>query len=552
MANPGAEVEVLKTPSMLDDKYRIDDLLAVGGMGAVYRGRHMQLHKTVAIKVLRRSLMGHPELVERFQREAIAASQIGHEGIIEVTDVGTSSDGDPFLVMEYLVGCDLAGCLKDCGALRTEVAVRICCEILSAVAAAHDQDIIHRDLKPENVYVCRRARGELIKILDFGISRMPIKGDDSMRLTTTGLVMGTPYYMSPEQALGESSVGKPADLYSVAVILYELVTGALPFKATNYNALLHQILVGQFDPPSSLANIPPELEAVMLKGMAFNPEDRYPNARAFASALKRFAETSSSSILPAFTPHPDTFDDAAPVVATAPTRVEPAVVSRTSAATVSGSLPASALRAPDTPVPAGTLEPVVTPVPPAEMPVRAPRRSPAFAGALVLLLIAGGSALLLTRDDGGKDDAPQSVSASQPESPVPAPAATEPNTAEAGEPEKVTLSFAVDPEDASIFIDGELLTDSSLQLPMSETPVLVEVKKEGYKTRTQSITPSEDRALAFALGAIEKPATTVIVELPDKNLTTTGKKTKPKSDKGKKGDKKTGRRFVGDSPYDAP
>ena len=193
---------------MLDDKYRIELLLAAGGMGAVYLGTHVRLHKRVAIKVLNPQL-STAAMVERLHREAIAASQIGHEGIVQVTDLGTSLEGEPFLVMEYLEGESLARRLAAVGRLAVADACELGCSILSPLAAAHRAGIIHRDLKPDNVFLVRQSRGERVKLLDFGISRTAGL-ETTFRLTMTGLVLGTPYYMSPEQARGDLDVGPRA------------------------------------------------------------------------------------------------------------------------------------------------------------------------------------------------------------------------------------------------------------------------------------------------------------------------------------------------------
>ena len=231
----------LSVGTMLDDKYRIERLLASGGMGAVYMGTHIKLRKRVAIKVLNPQLSS-PPMVERFHREAITASQIGHEGIAQVTDIGTSSDGEPFLVMEYLEGESLASRLRTSGPLAIEDACELGCAILSPLAAAHRAGIVHRDLKPDNVFLVRQSRGEMVKLLDFGISRSPGL-DSEFRLTSTGLVLGTPYYMSPEQARGESNITPAADLYAFGVILYEMLIGDVPIRAENYNQLMYLSLI---------------------------------------------------------------------------------------------------------------------------------------------------------------------------------------------------------------------------------------------------------------------------------------------------------------------
>ncbi|HEU4731143.1 MAG TPA: protein kinase [Kofleriaceae bacterium] len=270
--------------TMLDDKYRIERLLAAGGMGAVYLGTHTKLRKRVAIKVLNPQLSTAP-MVERFHREAITASQIGHEGIAQVTDLGTSSDGEPFLVMEYLEGESLARRLKDSGPLSVEEACELGCAILSPLAAAHQAGIIHRDLKPDNVFLVRQSRGEMVKLLDFGISRS--SGiDPSFRLTMTGLVLGTPYYMSPEQARGESTITPAADLYAFGVMLYEMLIGDVPIRADNYNQLMYRVTIGDFARPrEQRPDLPDDIERIILHAMAQAPADRPASASELERAL---------------------------------------------------------------------------------------------------------------------------------------------------------------------------------------------------------------------------------------------------------------------------
>jgi len=272
---------------MLDDKYRIERLLATGGMGAVYLGVHVGLRKRVAIKVLNPQLNSAP-MLERFHREAITASQIGHEGIAQVTDLGTSTEGEPFLVMEYLEGESLANRLKATGPLPVEDAAELGCAILSPLAAAHHAGIIHRDLKPDNVFMVRQSRGEMVKLLDFGISRT--KGQDSsFRLTTTGLILGTPYYMSPEQARGDSEVTVTADLYSFGVMLYEMLIGVVPIRAENYNQLMYRVMTGEYTWPRQLrGDLPEALEQIIVRAMALAPTDRPSSAHELEAALMPF------------------------------------------------------------------------------------------------------------------------------------------------------------------------------------------------------------------------------------------------------------------------
>ncbi len=308
-----AEPRHLASGTMLDDKYRIDDLLAVGGMGAVYVGTHIKLRKRVAIKVLNPGL-SNPQMIERFHREAITASAIGHEGIAQVTDIGTSSDGEPFLVMELLEGESLGRRMKVSGALPIEVACELACSILSPLGAAHRAGIIHRDLKPDNVFLVRQSRGEMVKLLDFGISRT--EGlDGEFRLTTTGLVLGTPYYMSPEQARGDAQITPQTDLYALGVMLYEMLVGTVPITGENYNQLMYHVMSGTFVPPRQVRpEIPVELEALIHRAMAQQSAERPRSAEEFEQQLLPFCRpnfrehtierTSSQGFSPVLSPTP--------------------------------------------------------------------------------------------------------------------------------------------------------------------------------------------------------------------------------------------------------
>ena len=272
---------------MLDDKYRIEHLLAVGGMGAVYVGTHIKLRKRVAIKVLNAEL-STPAFIERFHREAITASQIGHEGIAQVTDIGTSTEGEPFLVMEYLEGESLATRLKASGPLPIDIACELGCSILSPLEAAHRAGIVHRDLKPDNVFLARQSRGEVIKLLDFGISRSQGQ-EGEFRLTTTGLVLGTPYYMSPEQARGDTQIGPAADLYAFGVIMYELLIGSVPIQGDNYNQLMYRVMTGDYTRPrEKRPEIPEGLQQLILQTMSLEPARRPASAAELEQQLLAF------------------------------------------------------------------------------------------------------------------------------------------------------------------------------------------------------------------------------------------------------------------------
>lgn len=265
-------------------------------MGAVYVAEHLLLGRKVAIKRLHPELAGDEKAVARFQREARAAAATGHEHIVEVLDLGYAEDGAPYLVMEYLRGASLSQVLKQEGRLSPTRTAQIVGQVLAALRAVHDRGIVHRDLKPDNVFLTRRgALTDYVKVLDFGISKMRHEEGEPSKLTRTGVTMGTPHYMSPEQARGVRNLDHRVDLYAVAVITYECLTGRLPLVGDNYHALLQQILRVEPAPPSSLVpGLPPELDAVVLRGLAKDPSLRYATAAEMLEALVPFGATRAS------------------------------------------------------------------------------------------------------------------------------------------------------------------------------------------------------------------------------------------------------------------
>ncbi|HUS65870.1 MAG TPA: protein kinase [Kofleriaceae bacterium] len=288
-----ADTAQMQPGEVLDGRYRVDDLIAVGGMGAVYKGTHLLLHKRIAIKVLRADLRSQDQMVERFQREAIAASAIGHENIVAVHDMGTTPDGTAYLVMELLEGQNLGDLIEAEAPLDMAAACDITLEILSGIAAAHHAGIVHRDLKPENIFMAQRPFGrERAKILDFGVSRLNsgVGSTPDVRLTTTGMIMGTPSYMSPEQARGDTKINHLTDIYATGVILYEMLAKTRPYGEQNYNVLVHKILSAETVPLSQHRDdIPEGLVDAIEKAMALTPNDRYPTAEDFAIAIAPYS-----------------------------------------------------------------------------------------------------------------------------------------------------------------------------------------------------------------------------------------------------------------------
>ena len=268
-------------------KYEVERVLGVGGMGVVVAARHLQLDERVAIKFLLPEMLDNSQAVARFSREARAAVKIKSEHVARVTDVGQLENGAPYMVMEYLAGEDLAAWLSKRGSLPVDQAASFILHACEALAAAHDLGIVHRDLKPANLFITHRTNGGLsLKVLDFGISKM----DADVAMTQTSAVMGSPIYMSPEQLRSSKDVDARADIWSIGVILYELVTGCTPFDGRTVAELVTQVLTTEPAPPTTRRpDVPVEIEAVIFKCLKKDPLDRYQSVEELAVELSPFA-----------------------------------------------------------------------------------------------------------------------------------------------------------------------------------------------------------------------------------------------------------------------
>lgn len=271
------------------DKYTIVRMLGRGGMGAVYEARHARLARRVAIKFLLPEFAVNREILRRFENEAKAAGGLEHPNLAAVTDFGYADDGAPYLVLDYLEGQDCAKLLRREGCLSVSRAANIVVQACRGLAIAHKTAIIHRDLKPENLFVTDAGDGtDLIKVLDFGIAKL--RASDASVVTGTGATFGTAYYMSPEQARGAGEVDPRTDVWSLGIVLYELLSGRKPFEGEQFLQIIYQILSADPIPLATLRpDLPPALVEAVESALKKDVAERSPSVLTLAEALAPFA-----------------------------------------------------------------------------------------------------------------------------------------------------------------------------------------------------------------------------------------------------------------------
>ncbi len=269
---------------VIGDRYRIVRKVGEGGIGLVFEATHVYIHKQVALKLLRKQPAASEEAVQRLHREARATSAIGHPNIVKIEDFGVTADDSVFLAMEWLEGESLEARIER-GPLSLDGALVVVEQVCRGLDAAHQTGVIHRDLKPDNIFLVPADDGEQAKILDFGLAKLEAAGDP--KLTRTGTFVGTPYYIAPEQAAG-AAVDSRCDIYALGVILYELTTGTLPFTADSAMGIINQHLGVDPEPPRERAparGIPESLDALIIRCLAKDPDERFSTARALGEAL---------------------------------------------------------------------------------------------------------------------------------------------------------------------------------------------------------------------------------------------------------------------------
>lgn len=478
--------------------YKVVEQIGEGGMGVVFMAEHPVIGRKVAIKLLHASFAHDPETVARFFNEARAIHMIRHHNIVEILDFGQTTDGQPYFTMELLSGQSLAARIEE-GPVPAAEAVAIVSQICDALQAAHDKNVIHRDLKPHNVYLVGADKPPEVKILDFGVAKMTSgwgetseSGGRSVK-TRTGSLMGTPLYMSPEQCRGSGRLDHRTDIYSLAVILFEMISGRPPFVAEGVGELFAKHML---EAPPSLATLipdtPPHIVRAVARALSKDIDDRFPDMKTMRAALNTPDAEETAADRDRDRDH-DGSDLGLPALATAPGRGETAssmpVAQSTTFSSAASELDAS-------------LEDALQPP--------RSRKGLVLAGLATLAVVAGG--VVISRRP---DPSPALTQK------APAPAAAVPGTgvSPSGPPASTASTKVLAPAGiATIRIDatpatshlfskprGSLLAEDlgmvpvTLELPRADPPIEYLLRADGHKERVVRVDPARDRALRFTL-----------------------------------------------------
>jgi serine/threonine-protein kinase len=480
-------VEVPEKPRLIAGRYELESLIGEGGMASVWRARDLTLERAVAVKLLyARDERDKEALVRQFVREARIAASVQHRNVIHIVDFGTTDEQQPYMVMELLEGESLAQRLQSERRLRMEELVHVASLTLRGLEAVHEAGIVHRDLKPDNIYLMQDSGGALFpKILDFGISRSvePRSGRRSALTTKEGIIVGTPEYMSPEQARGVKTIDRRTDIYSMGVILYEALGGKLPFVSENVGDLIIQIVTGTAPSVRELnPHVPEALADVVSKAMQRDPDQRYQDAlsmrEALHAALGRGDPTARTEVLSDLPPAPP------PAGAT-----DAAVrVSQNRLRTLEFPLLDEQGESMELDLHGDAPDVGIAPHDPDDLDVdmaayRSRRRWPLLAGAGLVLAVAVGA--WAVSSDGGDGAAGPSASAAQPpRTPTTEPkpeAEAEPAPAPEAEPEPTIITVTLEdvPEGARVEIDGTPTEGDVLELPRDGRNRVIKVLADG-------------------------------------------------------------------------
>jgi serine/threonine protein kinase len=449
--------------------YRITAKLGEGGMGVVFLAEHPVIGRKVALKAIHPQFARNTEVVSRFVNEAKAVNQIRHEHIVDVTDFGHTPAGDFYFIMECLQGETLADCLLKEGRLAPQRALRIAAQIADALQASHDHGVIHRDLKPDNVFLTRHGDdGDFVKVLDFGLAKLVRAEDMSPRNTRSGSLMGTPLYMSPEQCDGTVEIDHRADIYALGVLLFEMLTGKVPFAGTGYGQVILQHMTAR--PPAArsiVPELPLALEAILSRALAKDRELRFQSMAELRDALLDPARYLAAI------PLPRTDDDSGNIrvapfstdVGLRSTLLPGADRDRSTLDDHAGQLGASALVSDEIPR------------------TRSGR-------ALVLAALAATAVIVLP-----------TASYERPVARVVAAAHA------FRRPPTVRLTFTSEPEGATVLHHGAVLgiTPFSAEVPRSDAPDEYVVRQEGFVSKTLTVVPSVASPVIVSLARQDLP-----------------------------------------------
>jgi len=483
--------------------YQIKAKLGEGGMGAVYLGEHPLIGKRVAVKVLLEELAAKEDIVQRFFTEAKAVNDIGHQNIVDIVDFGKVrlDPGSPetvYFVMEFLDGESLAARLRRTGlsVLETLHVMKQCC---SALQASHSKGIVHRDLKPENIYLCTRGSDKnFVKILDFGIAKLT--GDGGMgqsHKTRTGLVIGTPAYMSPEQCEGKGHIDHRSDVYSIGVVMYELLTGRVPFPGDGFGEILVAHLTKTPDPPSALnPDIKPEIEALVLHAIEKDKNRRFQSMDEFVRALEDpAAHMQAYRPLPGYTPQPTGQQN---LGATIVLGDQPSPVATRTGQNTGQKGPTTGVGQRPTTLSGAAGE--------AEGGEERPRRSrtPVIVATAAVVLVAGVGGIFLIKGKGNTN----------PDGDKPA-VVTPPPVDPTPKDEDVKITVNSDPSGATVLrgdtgVAEKDVTPVSFKVKKNAQTFDVQVKLAGYKPGIRTISTDKDLAVLIPLEKIEEPKPPVV------------------------------------------
>jgi serine/threonine-protein kinase len=480
--------------------YMLTAKLGEGGMGVVYLAEHPVIGRKVAMKAIHPELSRNPEVVSRFVTEAKAVNQIGNEHIVDIHDFGNTPDGEFYFIMEYLQGEALSDRLRRISVIDPERAATVAIQVADALGASHQHGIIHRDLKPENIFLITKGHAtDFVKVLDFGLAKLTQGEEKASHKTRTGSVMGTPYYMAPEQCEGKANIDHRADIYSLGVILFEMLTGKVPFAGEGYGEIIVKHITTPAPSPRSInPSISPALEAIVMRALAKGRENRFQTMESMASALadpEAYLESAAHPLPPVASGAPTQLSlggsgpsatpafpaDAAvsgKVVLGGPAERTPGV-----GAAKSGPMPSTFRHS------AGEIGAAGNADLDEDLKLLRPRRrTPLVLGTLAGLAVAGFAIYYFTQQT------------TQPAGPPPAPVAA---VAPPPAPAKVKLTFKSDPEGATVVRKdtGEALgtTPFSVEVPASPAPIDFLFKKDSFREKVEAFAPAESGQVAVAL-----------------------------------------------------